>query len=171
MLALPGLASAQARPATNLVTHSLVTIARPAAVVWPYILDPNEWKQGAKLWHHSGPPGQEGEVFAAGDPAMKAKILFFVENVELVPAQRRTIKIYEPGGTLAGFATWTVRSDGNKTLVGYDVYSETRIDAGQANRSNPAERQAAERRERQTNQQRFDRELVELKRLVEANHR
>src|SRR5258706_14406728 len=168
LVGLAGEASAQSRPAMNLVTHSEVTIARAAAVIWPHIVDPNDWKQGSKLWHHSGPSAEEGEIFAAGDPATKAKVAFFVENVELVPQKRRTIKIYLPDGTLLGFATWTLRSAGAGTVAGYDVYSETRIDPGQAKAMSLADRLAAERLDREANEKRFDRELVELKRLVEA---
>ena len=71
MLVMAGSAAAQSRIALDLNTHSEVTIHRPAATIWPLIVDPNSWKQGSKNWHHSGPVGQLGEVFAAGDPASK----------------------------------------------------------------------------------------------------
>ncbi len=130
----------------NLVTHSSVTIDRPASAIWPQILDPTEWKHGAKLWHNGGPVGQVGEVFAAGDPADKTKVAFLVENVELVANQRRTIK----------------------TVVTYDVYSETLIDPAQAKSMTVAQVLEAERTAFLANQKRFDEELRELKRLVEA---
>ena len=62
-------AAAQTRAAMNLNTHSEVVIDRPAAAIWPLIVDPSSWKQGTKSWHHAGPRGGLGEVFAAGDPA------------------------------------------------------------------------------------------------------
>src|SRR5690349_15742204 len=86
--------AAQPRAAMNLNTHSEVVIDRPATAIWPRIVDPTSWKQGTKSWHYAGPAGQMGEIFAAGDPADKAKVEFFFENVQLVPNQRRTIKIY-----------------------------------------------------------------------------
>jgi hypothetical protein len=157
------------RAAVNLVTHSEVLITRPRSAVWPHIVDPNAWKQGAKLWHHAGPPGQVGEVFAAGDPANRAEVMFFVENVELVPSQRRTIKIYLPSGTLLGFASWWLREDRGSTTVGYDVFSETPLPAAPATGAAADSIRRAEQSDRAANQARFDAELRALKRVVEAS--
>jgi hypothetical protein len=161
-------AAAQARPAMNLNTHSEVVIDRPAATIWPLIVDPTSWKQGTKSWHYAGPAGQLGEVFAAGDPANRKNVEFFFENVQLVPNQRRTIKIYAPAGELLGFAIWTLREAGARTVVEYDVYSESLVNSVEARTKTPAELRDAERSYVTTNQQRFDRELLGLKRLVEA---
>jgi hypothetical protein len=160
--------AAQTRPAANLVTHSEVTIDRPAAKIWPHILDPNAWKQGAKAWHYAGPAGQVGEVFAAGDPAAKSKPEFLFENVELVPNQHRTIKIYATGGALIGYASWWLKEQGGRTVVGYDVYSETVIDPAQARASTPEKLRESERAAAATNKARFDQELVALKKLVDT---
>lgn len=162
-------ASAQDRPAINLNTHSTVTIDRTAAAVWPHILDPSGWKQGAKLWHHAGPVGQVGEIFAAGDPADKRQVMFLVENVELTPNTRRTIKLYLADGTLIGFASWSLRAEGGRTVVGYDVHSETRLAAAEAQAMPAAQIRETERGQQAANQQRFDQELVALKRLVEGS--
>ena len=162
-------AAAQARVATNLNIHSKVTINRPAAAIWSYIVDPSAWKKGATLTHRAGPPGQVGEVFAAAEPGDAAHVAFFVENVELERSQRRTIKIYAPTGALIGFATWTLRAGGGRTVVGYDVYTETLLDSARTPSMTPAQRQEAERSSVATNQRRFDVELLELKRLVEAS--
>ena len=161
-------ATAQARPAINLVTHSRVEINRGAAAIWPRIVDPSEWKQGLKLRHHGGTPGAAGEVLAAVDPANPAEPAFLVENVELVPNVRRTIKLYLPSGGLIGYATWTLEPRGATTVVGYDVYSETLVPAEAARTTDLAEQQ---RVEYGTNQKRFDAELVALKRLVEGARR
>lgn len=164
-----GATSAQDRPATNLNTHSAVTIDRPATVIWPHILDPSAWKQGAKLWHHAGPVGQVGEIFAAGDPADTRQVMFFLENVELTPNERRTIKLYLADGTLIGFASWSLRAEGGRTVVGYDVHSETRLDSAQAQAMPGTRIRKTERSQQAENQRRFDQELVALKRLVEAS--
>jgi hypothetical protein len=155
---------------TDLVTHSEVVIDRPAAAIWPHIVDPNDWKQGAKLWHHTGPAGRRGEIFAAGDPARRDRPDFLIENVELVPNLRRTIKLYLPSGTLLGYATWWLRETNGKTAVGYDVYSES----PRAESKTAAGRDsvvAAERAYVAGEQKRFDAELVALKRLVERDPR
>ena len=83
---------------------------------------------------------------APGDPADKTTVAFLVENVELVANQRRTIK----------------------TVVTHDVYSETLIDPAQAKSMTAAQVLEAERTALVANQKRFDEELRELKRLVEA---
>src|SRR5688572_15114959 len=122
VLSPPAMVVAQKRVAINLVTHSQVEIQRGAAAIWPRIVDPSEWKQGLKLRHHAGPTGTAGEIFAAFDPANpNDPPSFLVENVELVPNVRRTIKLYAPGGNLIGYATWTLEESGGRTVVGYDV--------------------------------------------------
>ena len=165
LIAVPP-AIAQTRVALNLTTHSQVEIDRPAAAIWPHILDPSPWKQGLKLTYHAGPAGQVGEILGARDPASGA-VAFFAENVEVVPNQRRTIKLYDPSGRLLGFASWTLTDRNGRTAVGYDVYSETLLAPEQARQSKEAlaeqERQAYE-----SNKKRFDAELVALKRLVES---
>jgi len=161
-------AAGQTRPAINLVTHSRVEISRGPSVIWPRIVDPSDWKQGLKLRHHAGTAGAACEVLAAVDPANPAEPAFLVENVELVPNVRRTIKLYLPSGGLIGYATWTLEPKGASTVVGYDVYSETLVPAEAARTADLAEQQRAEH---ETNQKRFDAELVALKRLVEGEHR
>ncbi|MFN0181005.1 MAG: hypothetical protein ACKVZ0_19540 [Gemmatimonadales bacterium] len=160
---------AQDRMAINLNTHSVVTIDRPATAIWPHIIDPSSWKQGLKSRHHSGPPGEVGEVLAAVDPADPTKVAFFLENVELTRNQRRTIKLYLVDGTLIGFASWTLRAVAGRTVVGYDVHSETRPDPAQAKAMTALQRREAERSQQDANQRRFDEELLALKRLVEAS--
>jgi hypothetical protein len=157
-------ATAQTRPALNLVTHSQVEIDQGPAAIWPRIVDPSEWKQGLKLRHHAGTVGALGEVSAAVDPANPAEPAFLVENVEFVPNVRRTIKLYLPSGALIGYASWTLEPRGARTVVHYDVYSETLVPAGDA--PGLAEQQ---RIQYEANQQRFDAELVVLKRLVEGH--
>ena len=167
-MAVAGAAAAQPRPALNLNTHSEIIIDRPPAAIWPSIRNPSRWKRGATLSHQSGPAGQLGEVFAARDPADTAKVLFLVENVELTPNRRRTIKLYEPSGGLVGYATWWLREQNGKTVVGYDVYSETLVDSARAKTMTPAQLHDTEQSALVANRKRFDEELRSLKRLVEG---
>lgn len=153
--------AAQPRAAVNLVTHNRIEIARPAAVIWPYILEPNLWKMGAKLVHRSGPAGQVGEVFGATEP----NVTFLVENVELISNRRRTIKLYQPDGTLLGYATWTLEESGGRSTVGYDVYSESLFPPGQAATAEALAK--AELLGNDANVKRFKAEFGALKRLVE----
>jgi hypothetical protein len=158
---------AQSRVALNLNTHSQVEIDRPAAAIWPHILDPNPWKQGLKLTHHAGPAGQVGEILGAPDPSNRGAAAFYAENVEVVPNQRRTIKLYEPSGRLLGFAIWTLTERNGRTLVEYDVYSETLLPPELVRQSKEALAEQ-ERQSFDSNKKRFDDELVALKRLVES---
>lgn len=168
LFASPAAATAQARLASNLVTHSEVTINRRAELVWPKVVDPNEWKQGLKIWHHAGPVGDVGEILAAGDPADRSKVAFLIENVEMVPHRRRTIKLYLENGKLLGYASWTLREGAGRTIVSYDVYSETLLEPAEAQSTTVEQLRAAEKAALATNQKRFDDELRGLKRLVET---
>lgn len=157
-----------ARTATHLVTHSRVEVARPASAIWPFILDPTAWKQGLRLVHHSGPVGEVGETFAAVSPSAPAEPAYFVQNVELVPNQRRTVKLYEKGGVLIGFATFTLEASNGGTVVGYDVYTETVLPPERASQLTAAAVVEMERAARESSTRRFQAELESLKRLVES---
>ncbi len=169
LVAAPSVTAAQdhsPRKAADLITHSAVTIDRPASVIWPYIVDPSQWKQGLSMRHHSGKPGAVGEVQAAFDPADPETIVFLAKNAELVPNQRRTIKLYLPGpeGTLLGFATWTLTEQDGRTRV----TSETLVSREEAWRVTAQRLAEMERQGYELNQPRFDRELIALKELVES---
>jgi len=165
---LPVLAQGE-RVATHLVTTNAIVIARPAAVVWPYIMEPGSWKQGNRLVHHAGPRGRTGERFAAVSAARPDRPDYFVENVEVTPPERRVIKLYAPDGTLIGFAAFVLTESGGSTTVRYDVYTETVISAAERARTTPAARAVAERADREASRRRFDAELQALKRLVEGS--
>lgn len=156
-----------ARAATDLVTHSEVVIERPAAAIWPHVVDPSAWKRGVALRLHAGRQGTVGAVHAAIDAARPDVALFYTEDVEVVPHRQRTIKLYQPDGTLIGYATWWLREAGGRTTVGYDVYSEFRR-AAPATRAAADSMRRADREYVDTNQRRFDEELLGLKRLVES---
>lgn|GEM_PF-3589516 len=164
-LAASGQAVAQARPAFNLITSNQIEINQPAATIWPKIVDPSSWKQGAKLVHRSGPAGERGEVLVAmgSDNA----VAFAVENVEMVANRRRTIKLVSPAGQLIGYAIWTLVPAGSKTVVRYDVFSETVLTAEQAAGMSAAALVEQERASQETNSKRFDAELAALKKQLE----
>ena len=91
-----------------------------------------------------------------------------MENVELVPDQRRTIKLLAIGGGLMGFATFTLDESGGRTVVGYDVYSETVLPPEAATGMSADSVARIDRTGREANSRRFQAELESLKRLVEA---
>ena len=92
-----------------------------------------------------------------------------VKNVELVPNERRTIKLTLPGhGALIGYATWTLAGHDDHTLVTYDVYTETVLAAEDGSRLTPEQLAVMTREGYEANKPRFDRELVALKRIVEG---
>lgn len=158
----------QGRVAINLITSNEVTINRPAAAIWPKIVDPSAWKQGLKLVHRSGPVGGQGEVLAAVNPG-DTTTAFLVENAHVVVPRQRTIKLVSPAGQLMGFATWTLREAGGKTVVSYDVVSETVVPPAQAKSMTPAAVLEQERQGVDVNGRRFQAELEALKRLVEGS--
>ncbi len=155
------------RRAIELNSHSAIVIDRPAAEIWPYIVDPSDWKQGGSLVHHSGPVDQRGEVFKAFNP-QDGSVMFFVKNVEFIPNRRRTVKLYLPdAGNLIGFASWTLEEMSGRTEVSYHVYTETLLPPEQLASSTPEDIAELEMLDYDTNKARFDRELEGLKALVE----
>ncbi|MFF5991146.1 hypothetical protein [Prauserella flavalba] len=61
------IAPATAAPAriVDLVTHDSVEIPAESAVIGPFLLDTDSWKQGAKPVRESGEPNAAGEVRVA----------------------------------------------------------------------------------------------------------
>ena len=157
------------RYAIELITHSSVAIDRPAAEIWPYIVDPSAWKQALPLRHHAGEAGAVGEVFAAFEPTDPNTIIYLVKNVELVANERRTIKLTRTGhGALIGYATWTLTGHDGYSLVTYDVYTESLLTAQEGARVTPEQLAEQTRAGYESNKARFDRELEALKMLVEG---
>jgi hypothetical protein len=52
-------------------------------------------------------------------PADSDVALLHIENVELEPGLRRTIRIASPDGTFVGFSSWTLADSGGGTAVTY----------------------------------------------------
>ncbi|MFB9929989.1 SRPBCC family protein [Amycolatopsis halotolerans] len=107
----------------DFLTHSKVHIAAGAAAIWPHIVDSDGWRRGQLLTPLGGPTGSVGQRFHAASPEAPDVALYYVENAELVPAQRRTIRLDTLDGTFMGFATWELTPAGDGTMVAYDVYS------------------------------------------------
>lgn len=167
-IVLGGVAQAeekQSRAAVDLITESTVVINRPATAIWPHILDINDWKQGNRLEHVAGGAGGAGETFASVPREGSAPPRMFVQNVEIVPNLRRTIKMYSAAdGALIGHASWELKEVDGVTTVTYRVYTEALV---------PGQRTADElagmqQRYRTQNDERFQAELVALKKMVEA---
>ena len=157
------------RIASDLVTHSSVAIDAPASEIWLHIVDPTAWKESFPVRHHSGEPGVVGEVFAAFDPAAPDVISYLIKNVEIVPNERRAIKLTRPGhGALIGYAIWTLVEDDGHTVVTYDVYTETLLAPKEGSRLTPEQVVEMTREGYETNKLRFNRELLALKKLVEG---
>lgn len=149
-----------------LITHSEATIDASPEAIWPYILDTSEWKTLSTSTHYSGEPDREGEKRlirgGSGDTAYQ----FYTETVELIPHKRKVIAIYfdQAGAGDIGYAAWTLFERGGNTLVTYDVNHVYRT-PGLAD----DEIAAATGDVTKPNQERFDRELLVLKALVENN--
>ncbi len=69
----------------ELVTYNEIVIDRPAAIIWPYIVNPEEWKQGAKLDLVSGEP----ESLAMDGMSHRRMQLNKVKSLELCRRNRR----------------------------------------------------------------------------------
>ena len=105
----------------DFVVHSAIHVNAPRDVVWPLIVDTNSWFEGQHTHSVGGPVGKVGERFHA--KALGSDVVaLHLENVELEPGRRRTIRINSPDGTFAGFSSWTLADSAGGTAVTYDVY-------------------------------------------------
>ncbi len=159
---------AQERLPGHLVTHNEVLIDRPASVIWPYIVDPLDWKQGQRLRHLSGNPGEVGELLGGYDAETPELVTLHLQNVELRPYRRRTVKLMQPDGTLLGFATWRLVEEDGRTTVSYAVSMESGLPSGPVTGHDADEVEAMERAAYEANVRRFQAELEALKALVEG---
>jgi hypothetical protein len=103
----------------DLVTHNSVLIKADAATIWPRVVEPGEWKQGAQLVAID----DTNMVFHAVMPDNPDQPLFLVVTTEFVPDARRTIRLSALDGSLMGYASWRLQPVDGDTLVTYDVYS------------------------------------------------
>jgi uncharacterized protein YndB with AHSA1/START domain len=153
----------------GLYSHESIVIDRPAADVWPLIVDTDQWKRALQHQRVNGAQGEIGEVVAESIAKGQAP-LFYCETVELVPNVRRTIKLYAPNrGPLIGFASWELEESKGKTRVTYHVYSETLISTEELEAQTPDQIAVAQKQTDSQNRARFRAELVQLKHLAEAS--
>ncbi len=148
---------AEASRDLSLVTHNAVVIAAKPERIWPYIVDPDAWKAGARLVPVEGAEHR----FKAVMPDDPDTALFHVTNVEFDAPLRRTIRLNALDGALIGFATWELTPAADGTRVAYHVYTHQQMPAGQR----PVDRAAY----LQANYSRFQKELNALRRLVETD--
>ena len=163
-------AAGDATPAARMdfVTHNEIVVNAAPDAIWPYVLRMNDWKKGARLVPIGGSPDKVGAKFkavAGGDATA-----FYVENVELVSQQVRTLRLNELDGTLIGFASLRLTPHGRTTLVRYDVYVS--MQEPPAVSAYPPEAQRTnEPGFIAQNRKRFDEELATLKGLAESRQR
>jgi hypothetical protein len=140
----------------DLVTHSSVEIDAAAVDVWPFILEPNDWKQGLKPVWVSGEANAVGEIREAKAEHEGVAVVLRCETVALEPYTRKVIKISIGSPLDPAWAAWILQEAGGTTTVSYDVYSQVPV---------PDDQAEAYMRD---NRDRFDAELLALKELVES---
>jgi pimeloyl-ACP methyl ester carboxylesterase len=157
------------RPTIELNSHTSVLIELPAEAIWPHIIDPSEWKQGASVIHVAGPKGGLGEISGAVMLDAPETVLFYAKTVELEPNRRKTIKLYgTDNGPLIGYASWVLEPMGDSTRVSYHVYSEMLLSEAGLENASSEEVEAYQAQYFKANHERFQNELEGLKALVEA---
>ena len=140
----------------DFLTHSTVRIRASASAVWAVIVEPVAGLQ--QLVRIGGEPGRIGERFHAVDSAAPDVPLFLVENVELAPNHRRTIRLNGLDGAFMGFATWALTPDAGETILTYDVYCHyAGLPAGRSRADHMAD-----------SQRMMDEGLLRLKAVVEG---
>jgi uncharacterized protein (DUF885 family) len=154
-----GVSRAVRDSAMDQVSHHEARIRAPLASIWPHILTPESWKKGPKLRSVSGQVGQVGQRFLAVARDDPDRALFAVENVEIVPGRRRTIRLNTLKGDLIGYASWCLTAEGESTRLEYDVYCQFDQPAGLKGEVEPATSHL--------DAERFEEELGALKKLLE----
>jgi len=111
------------------VVRTEVTINRPAAEVWPTLVDLPVWKDSiGALDHVSGEPGAEGEVRLMTPTGGTADQGFFIQTVLLAAPQQFVMKIFPKDDSFLCFADFTLTEDEGVTHIVYDVYTEDRYE-------------------------------------------
>lgn len=151
-------------PSIDFITHSAVMIEAEVEDVWPYILYPNSWKTGDKLVPVGGEQDALGERFKAMSDDGTGLVHFYVENVEVVPLKRRTVRLETVDGDLVGYATWVLTPGNGITHVEYHVYCC--VSVGGAGTSKPSRVEQDEMI--RIAHLRMDEEFVAMKCLVEG---
>ncbi len=152
----------------DLVTHNSVVIEATPAAIWPRIVDPSEWKAGAKMVLVEGDPAKTGARFKAVTAEAPDQASFYFTNLEMVPEQRRTIRLNTPEGALIGYAVWELTPVEGGTEAAYHVYTEAVIPAAAFASMSAEEIDAVRAEYSPSNAKRFQAELETLKKLVEA---
>jgi hypothetical protein len=150
----------------DLITHNEILIRASPDQLWPLVVAPNSWKKGPKLISTEGSSGQLGERLKA--VMDDGQIAFFAENVDVVPKQRRVIRLNTVAGNLIGYASFQLTKHGAETLVQYDVYSTLDIPLESAD-ATPEQITATRKAYHDSNYRRFNDELAGLKKRVEGS--
>lgn len=115
----------------DFLTHNVVRIAATDRYVWPYVLDPNSWKAGAKMFSIDGERGSIGERFRAS-MVETSETLYMMETVELITHKRWTVRLDDLDGALIGYATWELTQENGGTLLQYHTFCQLRLMQGSA---------------------------------------
>ncbi len=157
------------RPAIDLNMYNEIKINRPASKIWPYLMEPNQWKSDRHMIHHHGPKGQVGEVLAIVPAGKPDQIWFFAEVLELVPNKRRTVKMISKTGQLLGYTIWRLEERSGRTMVYSDVHGEATVPSDDPAKITPEALAEQRRQGYESNKTRTDAELLKLKRMVESS--
>lgn len=142
-------------PTMDFLVHSKVRIAAPPDAIWPHLAT-FDWIESPFLVPMAGTPGQVGERFEAYADARRQVLLYHAVNVELVPGERRTMRMETLDGHWMGFVTFELLDLGAETMLGYDVYVRPPIPEGQTAEAALAQGRAG-----------GDQSLLRLKALIE----
>lgn len=155
----------------DLNAHVSVEIHGSAAAIWPFILDSSMWKQGLVLVPVEGEVGERWTIHKAVDRQEMVTPYYYVQDVELYPKVRRTLKLYSTdGGALIGYASFLLEPKGRQlTRVSYHVYAEGSLPSEVAESRSEAEIAAFKAEYERKNRERFQAELESLKQIVEQN--
>lgn len=164
-------ASAQQPPAqetVDLIVRTSIDIDRPAAAVWPVLVDLKAWKSSVgSLQHMSGEPEKEGELRFMTPMNATAQHGYLIQTMRVVPNRQLVLKLFPSDrAAFLGFAAFTLEESERKTRVTYDVYAEYRMgDMTAQQRSELAQQMHEDVKAK------LEAENLQLKKLVEQRSR
>jgi polyketide cyclase/dehydrase/lipid transport protein len=112
----------------DLAVRSEIMIDRPAAIVWPYVLDMSKWMSGLRFQNVAGTAGEEGEVRLVTAQADGTYPSYLITTVRVKPFEQYVLKVKpEEGSDYFGFADFSFTGRNGMTQLVYDIYLELRV--------------------------------------------
>jgi hypothetical protein len=153
----------------DLTVHSEVEVSRPAAVVWPYLDQLQDWKDSVvSVEHIGGVRGAVGEVFRIGQrPAATTVHVVHKTLATMAPRWKIQHMITEDGLTTDGYLIYALIERDDRTLILCNLAGKVRLPGSDVQQAGGIERLA--RTANEATQAKLDADHARLKQLIERS--